>query len=301
MRAILLVIGYLVAIGLYISFILFPYYLAYSIIEPKSFFGVLGVFIFGSVIVPLSIWGVGLIVGAIGLSFKALADKKADNTHLKMKTVNELQPSKRPKIIFVLLFMLIASIGFIIYLLNNPTYIHEYKQPSDSLATASEANNEAIETTDSLDFENSKNYETNQNSTDFDNKFDESEINTIEKQNIDLEIPNLKTLGPSHLNLDIWFKDNEGDSFYMDFKNVNRPEVNSNGSCKKTRSDSEQSTRFSSLIKKELKILAIFECDNDMTVEASSFTEDEQSRLIMTLSSKSNLNRVFYSGEMIQP
>ena len=53
MRTFFIGIGYLVTISLYIFFILLPYYIAYSFIEPRSFLGVVGVFIFGSVIVPL--------------------------------------------------------------------------------------------------------------------------------------------------------------------------------------------------------------------------------------------------------
>ena len=38
-----------------------------------------------------------------------------------------------------------------------------------------------------------------------------------------------------------------------------------------------------------------------MTVEASTFTEDNESHFIMTLSQTDNLNRIFYSGEMTKP
>jgi len=47
MRTFFLGVGYLITIGLYISFSLLPYYIAYSFIEPRSFLGVVGVFIFG--------------------------------------------------------------------------------------------------------------------------------------------------------------------------------------------------------------------------------------------------------------
>ena len=65
MRTFFIGIGYLVTISLYISFILLPYYIAYSFIEPRSFLGVVGVFIFGSVIVPLVIWGVVLVISGL--------------------------------------------------------------------------------------------------------------------------------------------------------------------------------------------------------------------------------------------
>ena len=89
--------------------------------------------------------------------------------------------------------------------------------------------------------------------------------------------------------------------FDIEFKNSKRPEINSTGSCSNVKSDLEQTSRFSNLINKELNIHSIYECDNNMTVEASTFTEDNESHFIMTLSQTDNLNRIFYSGEMTKP
>ncbi len=45
------------AIYAFIIFLnLLPYYIAYLIIRPSSFLGVVGVFVLGSIIVPLTAW-----------------------------------------------------------------------------------------------------------------------------------------------------------------------------------------------------------------------------------------------------
>lgn len=136
-------------------------------------------------------------------------------------------------------------------------------------------------------------------SVSFNNNVNENTVDQTGSSNLDLS--NLQTLGPSHLSLNVWFKDAEGSSFDIEFKNSKRPEINSTGSCSNVKSDLEQTSRFSNLINKELNIHSIYECDNNMTVEASTFTEDNESHFIMTLSQTDNLNRIFYSGEMTKP
>lgn len=49
---------------------LLPYYVAYLIISPDGFIGVVGVFILGSIIVPLTVWASILIFAAIAKVFE---------------------------------------------------------------------------------------------------------------------------------------------------------------------------------------------------------------------------------------
>ena len=44
---------------------LLPYYVAYLIISPNGFMGIVGVFVLGSIIVSLTIWGSVLVFAAI--------------------------------------------------------------------------------------------------------------------------------------------------------------------------------------------------------------------------------------------
>ncbi|AXY61499.1 hypothetical protein CDG61_16735 [Acinetobacter sp. WCHAc010052] len=285
---------------MYLTFILLPYYIAYSIIEPRSFWGMVGVFIFGSVIVPLSIWAIGLIVAAIGLSFETLAEKKAKNTTLKMRTINQTTVNTKSKMTMVLAFLLTISIGFIIYLLNNRSPNFEtLNADTTTVSQAVEAADEVTQTSELSYSDESNNLEFNQGLLYESNRFGEDE--NIETQNISSEIPNLKTLGPSHLSLNLWFKDSQGLSFYMEFQNAKRPELDSIGFCQNIQSELIDTDRYSNLIQKKLRIRALFECDNDKTLEVSTFIEDEESHLIITMSSTGNPNRVFYSGEMTQP
>jgi len=62
-------------IVIYLSLLLLPYYVAYSIIEPHSFFGVVGVFILGSVIVPLTLGFAFLVFGSIFVAFEEFKEK----------------------------------------------------------------------------------------------------------------------------------------------------------------------------------------------------------------------------------
>lgn len=302
MQIFFLGIGYLITVGLYIFFCLLPYYIAYSIIEPESFFGVVGVFFLGSVIVPLVIWGIALFVGAIGLSFNALAEKKKKHEFYEIRTVNEVVPKKNSKIIFILSLFLIISIGVIIYLVVIQTkngqsdyYGQEFSAASEAVEAASEAIYAAESFPESTIDEEvaQERYSTQYGATSGDED--------IAPKVSDFNLPNLQTLGPSHLSLNIWFRDAIGSKFDLDFKNSKRPEINSAGVCHNIRSDLEQTYRYSQLINKELNIHSIYECDNNMTVEVSNFTENNESHIIMTLSQTDNPKRVFYSGEMTQP
>lgn len=57
----LAVIGGLVFFVLNFFVTLFPFYLAYLIIEPRSFMGIVGVFFLGLVIVPLGLFILAII------------------------------------------------------------------------------------------------------------------------------------------------------------------------------------------------------------------------------------------------
>lgn len=59
-----------VYILIYLGLALLPYYIAYSIIEPSSFGGVVGVFILGSIIVPLTIGVAVLTMGGLFSAFE---------------------------------------------------------------------------------------------------------------------------------------------------------------------------------------------------------------------------------------
>ena len=299
MRTFFIGIGYLVTISLYISFILLPYYIAYSFIEPRSFLGVVGVFIFGSVIVPLVIWGVALMVGLLGLSFNALAEKKVKSSKYQMKTINEVSSKKHARITYILGFSLAIAICLIIYLVVVTTQekdsVENYYTEDNSAASEAIADAEEVEI-----FENETiNYNPEGDTVTYNETTDEN-ISTQSEGSL-RSSPDLVTLGPSHLSLNIWFKDAIGSSFDLDFRNVKRPEINSVGSCSNISSNLEKTTRFSKLINKQLNVHSIYECDNNMTVEVSMFTENNESHLIMTLNQTDNPNRVYYSGEMTRP
>lgn len=68
------VILYIISFIIYVLLALAPYYVAYLIIEPHSFLGVVGVFLLGSVIVPLTIMLASLCMVAIGGILKPTKD-----------------------------------------------------------------------------------------------------------------------------------------------------------------------------------------------------------------------------------
>lgn len=114
--------------------------------------------------------------------------------------------------------------------------------------------------------------------------------------------PDLHTYDSNHLNLSIWInKENNGQTFTIDFSNTNRPELNSKGTCSYSHGGDESLVRYSTLIKKQLSIDAIYNCTNEMTAELSHFFNENSERiLIVTLSNSSNTDRVYYSGQMVE-
>lgn len=55
----------LVVIVLNILATLFPYYIAYLLIKPEGFMGIVGVFILGSIIVPLALLGLSILTAPL--------------------------------------------------------------------------------------------------------------------------------------------------------------------------------------------------------------------------------------------
>lgn len=301
MRALLLGGGYLVTIGLYLFFSLLPYYIAYSIIEPQSFFGVVGVFIFGSVIVPLVIWGITIIVGAIGLSFNALTERRHRQEYREIKTINMVSSKRNSKTIYTLGIMLAISVCIIIYLITiqQKSYennrLHEDSRIDDITSDVSiEAENEVKRSTNYVESEGEQQYYKD-DGLEPDSVNDDA-VNQTEQLNE--EQPDFQTLGSSHLNLKIWLnKENEGRTFDMTFTNSKRPELDTFGNCSFVYDPTWVTERYSTLIKKQLKIDANYVCDNGMNAEVAHFV-DQDKKMIITLSATDNPDRVFYSGGM---
>ncbi|HAV3579272.1 hypothetical protein V6347_15965 [Acinetobacter baumannii] len=305
MQALLLIFGYFFVWCIYILALLLPYYVAYSIIEPHSFMGTVGVFILGSVIAPLIVMAAITVLGTIGLSFDALKNKfsKSNSYEKNLKTIyTEPERRKGKSLIYFLILIIFVCVGIIIYLLNSPKSYVEQPAYSETDSVYQDENkfNNPINNID-YQTESSASYtkDIDISSQEEQPKILEEELN--ESTSTNLSSPNLTTLGPSHLKLDIHFIDEKGISFNMDFKNANRPELNTSGTCTYTKNHLEGETRYSKLIDKELSIYALYECDNGRTIEVSKFNELDQDHLIMTLSLTNNSNRVFYSGEMVEP
>lgn len=113
------VILYIISFIIYVLLALAPYYVAYLIIEPHSFFGVVGVFLLGSVIVPLTIMLASLCMVAIGGILKPTKDtvvfqNKRDiessyDTTIKTVTEDTIPKKKNSKAIIV-----ISIVGLIV-------------------------------------------------------------------------------------------------------------------------------------------------------------------------------------------
>lgn len=115
----MVILLYIFAFVVHILLVLTPYYVAYLIIEPHSFLGVVGVFLLGSVIVPLSIFLAGLCVaaigGVIGVSADVIKNKKnIENNYgysSEIITVNEVSSDKKSKKKIVVF----SLVGFVIF------------------------------------------------------------------------------------------------------------------------------------------------------------------------------------------
>ncbi|WP_298147002.1 hypothetical protein [uncultured Acinetobacter sp.] len=113
----------LIMLGVYLFLLLLPYYIAYSLIEPSSFLGVVGVFVLGSIVVPLTIGTAFLFLGGIGGIFAVFGKIKSSyqnetiGDHHPIKTISPLDPpldTKRRKRRTIVLVMLFTAIGITI-------------------------------------------------------------------------------------------------------------------------------------------------------------------------------------------
>jgi len=267
--------------------------------------GTVGVFVLGSVIAPLIVMVAITVLGTIGLSFDTLKNKfsKSNSYEKNLKTVyTEPENRKSKSAVYFLILIIFICVGIIIYLLNSPKSYVEQPAYSETDSVYQDENklNNPINNSDYQD-ESSASYtkDSDISSEEEQPKVLEEELNESNATN--LSAPNLTTLGPSHLKLDIYFIDEKGISFNMDFKNTNRPKLNTSGICTYTKNPLEGKNRYSKLIDKELSVYALYECDNGRTIEVSKFNELDKDHLIMTLSLTNNSNRVFYSGEMVEP
>ncbi|MDY6536600.1 hypothetical protein SKM62_06610 [Acinetobacter faecalis] len=118
-------------IAIYLSLFLLPYYVAYSIIEPHSFLGVVGVLILGSVIVPLTLGLAFLVFGSFFVAFEKFKEKIAHNPHSQPLSPysNENSPldvtpkpeKRSSKDVVLFLFLGIGALAIIlIFALNGP-------------------------------------------------------------------------------------------------------------------------------------------------------------------------------------
>jgi hypothetical protein len=299
MRSVLVPLGYLFVFLVYIVSTLLPYYIAYSIIEPHSFLSTVAVFLLGSIIFPLLILSIPYVLGAIGLSFSALKDRKTKLKSYKyeIKQDNNHKSIKKSKLIIYLLTSIIfICIGIIIYLINLAEN-HATSDLYNHSTSVAQTQNAMIS-----DLSNNITNPENSNTSFAENYPIKNEESLVtDRSTGTTKSPNFITLGPSHLNLEIWLLDGTGTRFDMNFTNTKRPELNSYGSCTYNPSSLEGTSRFSKLIRKNLLIHSLYTCDNGETIELSEYTELDQTHVIMTLSLTENPNRVFYSGEMVMP
>lgn len=150
-----------VYISIYLGLALLPYYIAYSIIEPSSFGGVVGVFILGSIIVPLTIGVAVLTMGGLFAAFDKVKQNiskerlvKEEGIGRTITTITPLDPpldhkahSKRNAIILALsAAIVIGVISLLVYEQNNSSrYISsEESTESDQIGAANDVYEEEL-------------------------------------------------------------------------------------------------------------------------------------------------------------
>ncbi|WP_312080557.1 hypothetical protein [Acinetobacter schindleri] len=170
------VILYIISFIIYVLLVLAPYYVAYLIIEPHSFLGVVGVFLLGSVIVPLTIMLAGLCMAVIGGILKTTKDtvvfqNKSDiessyDTTIKTVTEDTIPKKKNSKAIFIISIVgLIVAITLAAIFGRSDPYenSYNYKQSDyeqtdyqEEVESASEVTfNELLDNSEDLEAENS--------------------------------------------------------------------------------------------------------------------------------------------------
>lgn len=110
-------IVFLILMTARVAFALMPYYIAYNIIEPDSFLGVVGVFFLGSVIVPLSLFLLSFIVLFFDRLLNSCRDVKFKNMHADSYDVIEHKASqssqKNKNYLWVVLIAIILFLVFV--------------------------------------------------------------------------------------------------------------------------------------------------------------------------------------------
>ena len=126
------IIFYLLFCLVYFLLGLAPYYVAYLIIEPNSFLGIVGVFVLGSIIVPMTLFLASIIIASIS-RILGVASKENYNTHVgnyQIKAINENSPPKKSyKKIFIWGGFSCAILIFIFLLLLNNRESYQVQEP----------------------------------------------------------------------------------------------------------------------------------------------------------------------------
>lgn len=119
------IVGLLVYISIYLFLLLLPYYIAYSLIDPSSFLGVIGVFVLGSVIVPLSLWVVFLTLGGFYAIFDKIksSSEESVNTYINnpIKTITPLDsqsPKNTKRNVLIIAICSVIGISLVVLLAN---------------------------------------------------------------------------------------------------------------------------------------------------------------------------------------
>lgn len=146
-------------ISIYLGLALLPYYIAYSIIEPTSFAGVIGVFFLGSIIVPLTLGIAFLTMGGLVAAFDKVKQNiskeqlvKEEGISQTITTITPLDPpldnkahSKRNTIIIALSFAIgIGVVSLLIYEQNNSSRYISSEDSADETGIANDMYEEGL-------------------------------------------------------------------------------------------------------------------------------------------------------------
>lgn len=136
------IILFIISLIIYFLLALLPYYVAYLIIEPHSFWATVGVFVLGSVIVPVTIFVASITIAFIsGITGKIVNRKSPYNQvdSQEMRTVNADMPTKKKSriILIILVFAIVGMSAFLILLFieerNNAYQVQQtsaYEEPN---------------------------------------------------------------------------------------------------------------------------------------------------------------------------
>lgn len=129
MKKILFYISFIGMLTLCITLILIPYYIAYLIVEPNSFFGLIGVFFLGSIIVPLSLGVMKFTLILVGINFSSLINRVkrrdfSNNSQIINIDYNKKKINKTNLILIILL--LIGIIVSCVFFINKRNSLIEF-------------------------------------------------------------------------------------------------------------------------------------------------------------------------------